>query len=492
MDMAKQPNIIFIMSDDHAAHAISAYGSRVNQTPNIDRLASGGALLRNCFCTNGICTPSRATILTGQYGHITGVTSWQALDNRRPVQVQKLLQQAGYQTAIIGKWHLGHGIANSVWSANQVREKAGAPVPCDPAGFDYFRVLIGQSEYSNPPFSTADGNEPSSGYVTDTITGYALDYLNGTSHGSMPGRDPGKPFMLMVHHKAPHRHWEPGPEEAHLFQKDLPVPETFWDDYAGRPAAAAAKMRVASDMVQADVKAEPPAGLQGRDRDLWYYQRYMKDYLRCVAGVDKSVGRILDWLDASGEAENTIVIYTSDQGFFLGDHGWYDKRLIYEEQLRMPLLIRYPREIQAGSTLDPMLLNHDFAPTLLDYAGAAVPPEMQGVSGRAVLRGETSSQWQSSLYYRYWNNGGHHCAAHYGVRTARHKLVYYYSRPMDSESETSPALDPYWELYDLATDPQELHNIHAQPGTEAITRELMAELERLQRKYGDEAVHASA
>lgn len=486
--MTNQPNIIFIMSDDHASHAISAYGSRVNRTPSIDRLAREGALVRNCFCTNGICTPSRATILTGQYGHVTGVMSWQPLDNRRPIQLQKLLRQAGYQTAIIGKWHLGHGKANTVWRTNGMIPGAGDGVPCDPAGFDYFRVLIGQSDYFNPPFSTADGVETSTGYVTDTITQYAIDYLSGKQHGSMPGRSPDKPFMLMVHHKAPHRHWEPGPEEQHLFAEDLPVPETFWDDYAGRPAAAAAKMRVATDMNQADVKGEPPAELKGRDRDLWYYQRYMKDYLRCVAGVDKSVGRILDHLDANGLTDNTIVIYTSDQGFFLGDHGWYDKRLIYEEQLRMPLLVRYPREIIPGSVIEPMLLNHDFAPTLLDYAGLATPAEMHGTSGRAVLSGRTPGAWQTSMYYRYWNNGGHHCAAHYGVRTMTHKLVYYYSKPFDAESTVEPALQPYWELYDLLKDPRELRNIYGHAGTEKITAELKAELKRLQSKYGDKPV----
>lgn len=487
--MSRQPNIIYIMSDDHAAHAISAYGSRINRTPNIDRIAQGGAVLQNCFCTNGICTPSRATVLTGQYGHVNGVTSWQPLDNRRPVQMQKLLRQAGYQTAILGKWHLGHGVANSVWAPNMVRKEGGVPVPCDPAGFDFHRVLIGQSDYFNPPFFTADGKETSEGYVTDTLTRYALEYLEGKPHGSMSGRKSGQPFALMIHHKAPHRPWEPGPEEQHLFTEDLPVPETFWDDYAGRPAAAAAKMRVADHLGKEDVKADPPPELQGRERALWHYQRYIKDGLRCIAGIDKSVGRVLDWLDASGLADDTIVIYTSDQGFFLGDHGWYDKRLIYEEQLRMPFLVRYPREIAAGSRLGAMLLNHDFAPTLLDYAGVKAPVEMQGVSARRVLGGEEPAGWQESLYYRYWNNGGHHCAAHYGVRSLRHKLVYYYSRPLnDSESDPEPALDPYWELYDLQSDPQEMHNIYGQPGTETIARELKAELRRLQRKYGDQPV----
>jgi arylsulfatase A-like enzyme len=315
-------------------------------------------------------------------------------------------------------------------------------------------------------------------------TDLALDWLGGK-------RDTGKPFFLCVHHKAPHRPWKPGEKYQHLYEnEEIPQPETFHDDYQGRPAAAAAKMRILGDLNRDDVKADPPEGLSEPERKNWYYQRYIKDYLRCVASVDSSVGRLLDYLDAHGLAEDTIVIYTSDQGFFLGDHGWYDKRFIYEESLRMPLLMRYPREIPPGSVADAMLTNTDFAPTLLDYAGMDAPPEIQGVSARAMLRGETPADWQESLYYRYWNNGGHHVAAHYGVRTHTHKLIYVYSKPLGTQHSTdSPALEPYWELYNLNRDPLELSNVYNDPANAELIRTLQAELERLQSKYGDEPLH---
>jgi arylsulfatase A-like enzyme len=476
-----RPNILFIMSDDHAAHAISAYGSRINRTPHMDRIAESGVRLTNCFCTNSICTPSRATILTGQYGHVTGVRGWEPLDNRRPIQLQKLLQSAGYKTAIFGKWHLGHGLTNSVWKEDT---RGPGSVPADPAGFDDWCVLPGQGEYYDPGFIAPEGRVKRAGYASDVTTDLALDWLEKK-------RDPGKPFFLCVHHKAPHRPWSPGEKYQHLYEnEEIPQPETFNDDYQGRPAAAAAKMRILGDLNREDVKADPPEGLSEADLKNWYYQRYIKDYLRCVASVDESVGRLLDYLDANALAENTIVIYTSDQGFFLGDHGWYDKRFIYEESLRMPFLMRYPREIPAGSVAEAMLTNTDFAPTLLDYAGVDVPTEMQGVSARAMLRGDTPEDWQRSLYYRYWNNGGHHVAAHYGLRIHTHKLIYVYSKPLGTHnSSDEPALEPYWELYDLNQDPLELNNVYHDPANADLIRTLQAELERLQTKYGDEALH---
>ncbi len=476
----KRPNIVFIMSDDHAAHAISAYGSRVNRTPHMDRIAQGGLRLDNCFCTNSICTPSRASILTGQYGHVTGVKGWEPLDNRRPIQVQKLLQKAGYATAMIGKWHLGRGLTNSVWHDDNRGPNA---VPADPAGFDHWCVLPGQGAYYDPDFYTAQGKVNYQGYASDIITDLALEWLDG--------RDQEQPFFLCVHHKAPHRPWNPGEKYKHLYEnEEIPQPETFDDDYAGRPAAAAAKMRISSDLIREDVKADPPQNLSEAELKNWYYQRYIKDYLRCVASVDASVGRLLDYLDGNNLADDTIVIYTSDQGFFLGDHGWYDKRFIYEESLRMPFLMRYPREIAAGQVGEAMLTNTDFAPTLLDYAGLAAPAEMQGVSARTMLRGETPGDWQTSLYYRYWNNGGHHVAAHYGIRTQTHKLIYVYSKPLGTvQSFAEPALEPYWELFDLTRDPRELNNIYDDPANAALIAELQAELERLQAKYGDEPLH---
>ena len=481
--MAKRPNILFIMSDDHAAHAISAYGSVINQTPHMDRIAAGGVRLTNCHCTNSICTPSRATILTGQYGHVTGVREWEGLDNRRPVQLQKLLKAAGYTTAIFGKWHLGHGMAYDSYRAD-----VGGPgsVPCDPAGFDAWTVLPGQGLYHNPEFFTPGGKITVEGYCSDVITDLSLDWLDTQ-------RDPDKPFFLCVHHKAPHRNWQPGEKYKHLYEnQDIPLPETFDDDYAGRPAAEAATMRIVPDLNPQDVKGDPPEGLAGVELKNWYYQRYIKDYLRCVASVDASVGRLLDWLDAAGLAEDTLIIYTSDQGFFLGDHGWYDKRFIYEHSLRMPFVMRYPAEIAAGTVRDEILTNLDFAPTLLDYAGVPVPEEMQGVCGRDMLRGQPPAEWQNSFYYRYWDHGGHGVCAHYGVRTLTHKLVYFCRpehRATAERREREPHIEPYWELYDLTTDPNELHTLYGDPAHAEIQAQLHAELDRLQAQYGDAPLH---
>jgi arylsulfatase A-like enzyme len=471
------------MSDDHAAHAISAYGSVINRTPNMDRIAAGGVRLGNCHCTNSICTPSRATILTSQYGHITGVREWQALDNRRPVQLQKLLRAAGYTTALFGKWHLGHGLTRTVWRDD---DRAPGAVPAEPAGFDDWATLPGQGEYHNPDFHTPAGKRKITGYCSDIITDMSLDWLRNK-------RDAAKPFFLCVHHKAPHRSWEPGEKYKHLYEDvEIPRPATFDDDYATRPAAAAAKMRILGDLKHEDVKADPPTGLTQPQLKDWYYQRYIKDYLRCVASVDASVGRLLDYLDETGLTDNTIVIYTSDQGFFLGDHGWYDKRFIYDHSLRMPFLMRYPGEVPAASVRDELLTNLDFAPTLLDYAGVAIPPEMQGVSARRMLAGNAGNDWQQSLYYRYWDHGGHNVCAHYGVRTLTHKLVYFHAVPTlraKVGDATKPLVDPYWELFDLVRDPDELRNVYDEAAYGPVRAQLHAELDRLQRKYGDTPLH---
>lgn len=464
-----RPNILFVMSDDHASHAISAYGSRINKTPHIDRLAQGGARLDNCFCTNAICTPSRAAIMTGRYGHINGVRGWDNFDSRRPVQTQKLLQNAGYTTAMIGKWHLGRG-GNS-----------------DPAGFDYWEVMPGQGLYNDPVFYTTQGQKKYPVYATEVTTDLALTWLKNR-------RDKEKPFYLCVHHKAPHRNWIPSKKYEHLFDGEhIPQPDDFNDDYAGRTAAAAAKMRVARDMTLTDTKgAKPPEGLSEAQRADWFYQVYIKDYLRCVQSVDDGVGQLLDYLDQNGLVEDTIVVYTSDQGFFLGDHGWFDKRFFYEESLRMPFLIRYPREIPTGKVNEQFLLNVDFAPTFLDYAGVAVPPAMQGRSGRAMLQGQTPPDWQNSMYYRYWVNGDeHNTAAHYGVRTPTHKLIYYYCKPLDVKGATElrPPVKPYWELFDLVKDPQELHNIYDNLKNAPLIAALKTELTRLQTEYQDVGQH---
>ena len=317
----------------------------------------------------------------------------------------------------------------------------------------------------------------------------ALDWL-GRWDADHAGR--GEPFFCCVHHKAPHREWEPGPQEKDLLEGvELPEPATLWDDYAGRPAAAAARMRIDQDLLHKDVKGFPPAGLSPRDRKLWYYDRYLKDYLRCCAGVDKSVGQLTKWLEDRGQLDNTIVVYTSDQGFFLGDHGWYDKRFIYEHALRMPLLIRGPGVKE--SVPDAMMTNVDFAPTLLELAGLPAHEKMQGRSFAPILRGAGEPDgWQQSVYYRYWMDADHthHTTAHYGVRTRTHKLSYFYADPLDAtgSGQVNTGVEPYWELFDLTSDPHELRNAYGQPGTEAVTTELKAELRRLQKQFGDEPV----
>ena len=347
-----RPNILFIMSDDHASHAISSYGSRINQTPNLDRIADGGMILQNCFCVNSICTPSRANILTGKHSHLNGVkTLADPLDGRKP-NVAKMLQADGYQTAMVGKWHLGHG-GNA-----------------DPTGFDYWNVLPGQGLYHDPVMLEPDGRKTHEGYTTDIITDFSLEWLQN--------RDKERPFFMMCHHKAPHRPWDSDEKHAQMFEdEDVPMPDNFFDDYENRSNAAKdAKMRVFGHMSERDLKIDtlgpPPAGLSEKELANWQYQRYIKEYLRCVASIDDNVGRMLDYLDEEGIADDTLVIYTSDQGFFLGDHGWYDKRFMYEESLRMPFLVRYPREIQPGSSCDAMALNIDFAETWLDYAGLPI------------------------------------------------------------------------------------------------------------------------
>jgi arylsulfatase A-like enzyme len=456
----RPPNIIYMMADDHAAHAISAYGSKINQTPNIDRIATGGVRMTNCFCTNSICTPSRAAILTGQYSHKNGVyTLNDRLDPARN-HVGKELQKAGYQTAMIGKWHLAS----------------------DPTGFDYWNILPGQGVYYDPVFITPQGRKKYNGYVTDLIGDFTLDWLKQ--------RDRAKPFFLMCHHKAPHRPWEPAPKYKDLFAgKTMPEPDNLFDHYEGKPkSVAAVTMKVGEDMnIKTDLKTEKPAGLEGDALRKWGYQLYIKDYLRCVQSVDDNVGRVLDYLDANGLAGNTIVIYTSDQGFFLGDHGWFDKRLMYEESLRMPFLMRYPGAIKPASVNRDMVLNIDFAPMFLDYAGAKAPAEMQGRSFRANLEGHTPKDWRKAMYYRYWmhNTSDHHVPAHYGIRTDRWKLIYYYGKPLGMTGANPPDTEPDWELLDLNADPREMKNLYYDPKYAPVVRQLKTELDRLQREAGD-------
>ena len=457
-----RPNILFIMTDDHASHAMSCYGSRINETPNLDRIAEGGMRFNNCFCTNSICTPSRASILTGTYNHINGVTTLSTHIDNRLQTFPKLLQAQGYQTAMIGKWHLGQGPAH------------------EPTGFDYWNVLPGQGLYHDPEMIEMGERKIFPGYATDLITDFSLRFLRE--------RDPERPFMLMCHHKAPHRPWEPDEKHADLYEDvDIPVPETFDDDYANRAsAAAAAEMRVERDLNATDLKLPVPEGLTPAEEKHWKYQRYIKDYLRCVASVDDNVGRLLDYLETEGLADNTIVVYTSDQGFFLGDHGWYDKRFMYEESLRMPFLIRYPQGIEAGTINDNMILNVDFAPTFLHYAGVDVPDDMQGASFEALLQGTLPDGWRTAMYYRYWMHRAHHNVyAHYGLRTDRYKLIYYYADPLGQEGSEEPAYEPEWELFDLEKDPYELNSVYSDPAYTDLVSELTAQLYRMQAEVAD-------
>ena len=459
-----RPNVVFIMSDDHAAHAISAYGSRINQTPNLDRIAESGIRMDAAFCTNSICAPSRAAILTGTYNHINGVTTLNTHLDDSLWTFPQSLQSAGWQTALFGKWHLGHGDGH------------------DPSGFDHWRVLPGQGHYHNPVFlDSVDGVVERGGYVTDLITDDCIEWLDR--------RDAERPFALFCQHKAPHRTWEP--DAAHFTMYDdveIPYPDSFRDDLAGRAEVVrAVRMRMLDLDPITDLKATVPPGLTLDEEIDWRYQRYIKDYLRVVASIDDNVGRLLDHLDAEGLTDHTIVVYTSDQGFFLGDHGWFDKRLMYEQSLAMPLLIRYPAAIAPGSTRDDIVVNVDFGPTLLDLCGVDVPDHVQGRSFAPVLRGESPDDWPTSMYYRYWmhNDGAHACPAHYGVRTTTHKLICYYNDPLDQPGARGPVNPVEWELFDLVADPLEIDNLYGRPGTEALTAELTAELARLQDLVGD-------
>ena len=442
---ADRPNIVFIMTDDHAAHAISAYGSRINATPNIDRIGREGIRFANCFATNAICTPSRAAILTGKYAHKNGVPVFNRFDGRQPT-VAKALQAAGYHTGMVGKWHLGS----------------------EPTGFDDWTILPGQGAYRDPVFfAKAKGKVTVPGYVTDVTTDLGLEFL--------AGRPKDRPFFLMLHHKAPHRPWQPDPADAKIWaDRVVPEPATLDDDYATRAdAAREATMRIDRDLTPGDLKQAPPAGLAPADLKRWKYQRYMRDYLACVDSVDRNVGRVLDYLDREGLAANTLVMYSSDQGFFLGDHGWFDKRFMYEESLRMPLLARWPAAIKPGTVADAMVLNVDFAPTWLDVAGLPVPAEVQGRSAMPILLGATPPDWRAAMYYRYYHYPqDHRVQPHIGVRTARHKLVWY------------DRIDQ-WELFDLAADPRELKNLAADPAQAATVKALRAEMDRLKAELGD-------
>ena len=472
--MTRRPSFVMVVADDHAANAIGCYGSTINATPNTDRLAAEGMRFDTCGCANSLCAPSRASMLTGTYNHVNGVTTLSAPFDARQPSFPGMLQDAGYRTALVGKWHLGHGGVH------------------DPRGFDHWEVLPDQGDYVDPEFLTqGGGSRVRPGYVTDVITDLALEWLADTR----------APWCLLVHHKAPHRPWVPAARHARLYDDvEIPAPATFFDDYAGRAAAAAeARMRVGRDLNTQDVKAAPPSDLVRESTALWYYRRYIVDYLRCVAAIDENVGRLLDWLDSSGAAPDTVVIYTSDQGFFLGEHGWYDKRFMYAESLRMPLIVRYPAEVAPASVCDEIVLNVDFAPTILDLAGLTPPGRMQGRSLRALLRGESPSDWRRLAYYRYWEHldSIHRVAAHCGVWTRDFKLVHYYGDGCGQPGASSERRIPEWELFDLARDPAEMESVFDDPAYADVAGDLRSQLVRQMRDLGDElpgslADHAAA
>lgn len=474
----ERPNILFILSDDHAAQAISAYGSRITKTPHIDRLAREGMLFKNCFVTNSICTPSRAVILTGKYSHVNGVrTLGDAFDGSQP-HVAKLLQKAGYYTGVIGKWHLRTA----------------------PTGFDEYKVLPGQGDYFDPVFYAQDmpwwrgkGKRAEGkrypGYVTNVTTDLALDFLER--------RPTDKPFLLFYQHKAPHDMWEYDDKHAHLYEnEEVPEPGNLFDDYADRTEAirrTTEKIGMEETLFlhkagngQFDGVREKIGHLPPREQKKAAYQIFIKAYLRCVAAIDDNIGRVLDHLDASGLSQNTIVIYTSDQGVFLGEHGLFDKRFMYEESLRMPFLVRYPGVVPAASTNGDIVTNCDFAETLLDFAGVPIPEDMQGRSLRPLLEGRSPADWQQAMYYRYWLHLPHfRVAAHYGLRTKGYKLIYYYGKPMGAKGAVQQETPPEWELFDLRKDPHEMKNVYNDPDYAGRVRILKKRLEGLRQELGD-------
>ncbi len=489
----KQYNILYIMADDHAYQAVSAYGYGLNHTPNIDRLANEGIRFNNAFCTNSICAPSRAVVLTGKFSHVNGHLDNNSTFDGSQVTVPKLLREAGYETAMIGKWHL----------------------KSDPTGFDFWKILLGQGSYYNPDLKDSTGVRNYTGYATTIITDEALNWLNN--------RENEKPFFLMVHHKAPHRNWMPEPKYFNFEEITFPVPDNYFDDYSNRGSAAKEqKMSIIKDMmIGYDLKTLNPdttviqvgdnwvkgqlnrltpdqrsawdahydpiikdfysRHMEGKELAIWKYQRYMRDYLACIQSVDDQVRRLLDYLDEKGLTDNTAVFYTSDQGFYLGEHGWFDKRFMYEESLGMPLLIRLPGETEAGTTSDALVQHLDFAETFLDLAGAPIPEEMQGVSMVPLFKPDKNPDWRKSIYYHYYEYPGAHAVKrHYGVRTERYKLMHFYYN-----------IDE-WEMYDLEKDPKEMNNVFNDPAYSDILIEMKAELARLQKQYGDSEEAARA
>ena len=484
-EQQKPLNIVYIMTDDHTAQMMSCYDRRHIETPNLDRIAASGVKFTNSFVANSLSGPSRACMLTGKHSHANGF-----YDNTTCVfdgsqqTFPKLLQQAGYETAIVGKWHL-----ESL-----------------PTGFDYWTVVPGQGDYYNPSFITQNNDTIiRNGYLTNIITDLSLDWLENK-------HNPEKPFCLMIHHKAIHRNWMADTTHLALYEdKVFELPANFYDDYEGRPAAAAQEMSIAKDMDviydlkmnRADKKsrlkglyeyflsrmnAEERAAwdrhydpiiadfykqdLKGKELAEWKYQRYMRDYAKTVKSLDENVGRVLDYLEEHGLTDNTLIVYTSDQGFYMGEHGWFDKRFMYEESMRTPLIMSLPKGYERRGDITEMVQNIDYAPTFLELAGVEVPADIQGVSLMPLLRGEHPADWRKGLYYHFYEYPAEHMVKrHYGVRTDRYKLIHFYND-----------ID-VWELYDLQADPTEMKNLYGQPGYEQITADLREELERLEKQY---------
>ena len=486
----ERPNIIFIMTDDHTTQAMSCYGGNLIETPNMDRLAEEGIRFDNCYATNALSGPSRACILTSKFGHMNGFTDNASKFDGSQQTFPKLLQQAGYKTGIVGKWHL----------------------ISEPQGFDHWSIISGQEEqgdYYTPEFMENGVAVTEQGYVTDVITDKALAFIDQVRNDG--------PFMLMLHQKAPHRNWMPAPRHLGMFNDvTFPEPATLFDDYQGRGTAARSQdMSIAQtlqndwdlklltreeilagnnrlynvytrmpeevqhkwDSVYAPRIAEYRSGkLAGKELVRWKYQQYMKDYLATLMSVDESIGRVLDHLEACGELDNTIIVYTSDQGFFLGEHGWFDKRFMYEECQRMPFLVRYPKSIKAGSVTSAISMNIDFGPTFLDYAGVEIPEDMQGRSLRPVLdnAGGVPEDWREAAYYHYYEYPAEHSVKrHYGIRTADCKLIHFYN---DIDE---------WEMYDMAADPQEMNNVYDDPAYASKRAQMHEILEKVQQEYQD-------
>ncbi|MFG0290985.1 MAG: sulfatase [Rhodopirellula sp. JB044] len=465
-----RPNIVWIFSDDHSYQTIGAYGGRLeslNPSPNIDRLAAEGMRFDRAYVGNSICAPSRATLLTGLHSHLNGKIDNIGPFNHDQQQFQKILQANGFQTVMVGKIHLSGKMQ----------------------GFDYWEVLPGQGNYYNPQFITEEGRTKYEGeYVTDVITRRAVNWLKN-------GRDEEKPFMLMVHHKAPHRNWQPAKREMSRYEDvEIPEPDNLFDDYATRGVAASGQemeinrhMNLESDLkLGGRYKGNPQYASRqkwfeenkptGIDLIKWKYQTYLKDYLRCTWSVDESVGKILDTLEEQGLSDNTIVMYSSDQGFYMGEHGWFDKRFMYEESFRTPLIARWPGKIKPGSVNTDLVQNIDFAETFLDLAGAPIPDEMQGESLVPLLEGKTPEDWRDSLYYHYYEYPAvHSVRRHEGVFDGRWKLIRYYGRNVPNKEE--------WELFDLKNDPSEMNNVASNPEYASRIATLKKELSRLREQY---------